>query len=57
MTTAAPTKLQVTLLVCPSCNHIGKRPDEGRFKGYCVGPEGDRHRKVRMVSTVFEAVS
>jgi hypothetical protein len=57
VTTTAPTKpLEVALPVCPvaGCRHIGKLP-AGAWsgKGWCSGPDGEQHRKVRMETRTF----
>lgn len=45
----ASKRLEVELLVCPACFHIGKRNlGEGFYKGFCTGPARASHKKTKM---------
>ena len=51
------TPLKVDLPVCPTCSHVSKIP-AGIFsgKGFCSGPKGASHKKIRMEARQFQEV-
>lgn len=46
----------VELPVCPKCGHVGKNPGGSYMTYACVGAEGERHRRTRMVRMMFQPV-
>ncbi len=54
MSTATKPR-EVKLPVCPTCERVGKQPD-GQFKGFCVGPAGATHKKVKTSPRLFREV-
>lgn len=48
--------IRVELPVCPSCGHVGKLPQRGKFKSYCTGPAGATHKRVQMEPRTFREV-
>ena len=59
MAQATTTKpLEVELMVCPTCRTVDKLAGTSALgvKGYCVGPDTDRHPKVRREPVRFREV-
>lgn len=51
-------RLEVELLVCEVCGHVGKLPI-GLFsgKGFCTGPLDARHKRTPMKARIFKEVA
>jgi len=47
--------LEVDLPVCPTCLRVGKHP-EGQYKGFCVGPASETHRRVKTTRRRFREI-
>lgn len=55
-TAATKTKrLEVELEVCPTCHRVGRHP-AGQYKGFCVGPAEETHKRVKTERRRFREV-